>query len=260
SDLGAVYVTGINFSDQNSGRRILWGLSTETYQIVHIDDARNGKACDCICPGCRTPLIAAQGEKQTHHFRHAPDPETQESRPCANPDGIFETLTHLWAKQYIQKTKKLLLPGTYIARQADEDGCEYAPYERMPPKEVEFDRVDLEVGLDEFRPDCVAYIENKRLLIEVYVHHSVDDEKKAKVKKNKEPMVEICLNSPCIEGSEERIKELLAKPAQSRWIYHPSLDKYLDKAKLYFAEQRRSWEVEQQKLKQQKFKEQQALL
>ncbi|WP_067518582.1 hypothetical protein [Endozoicomonas ascidiicola] len=244
---GALLVASINFSEQNSGRSILWGLSTETYLVVHIEEARNGLACNCICPGCKHPLIAVQNGDITKHFRHAPDLETKESRPCANPSGIFETLTHLWAKQYIQRSKKIFLPATCISRPPDDDGCEYNPYERQPAQEMVFDRVELEVSMDKFRPDCVGYKDGKRLLIEVYVNHQVDEEKLSKVTANKEPMVEICLNNPCTEESEERIKKLLDSPRYSRWVYHPNLEKHRNKAEEYFDQQRQEWDAKKLK-------------
>lgn len=52
---------------------ILYGRSTATGELVHVDDAPNGKACGCVCPdpGCGQPLIARNnGKKRIHHFAH----------------------------------------------------------------------------------------------------------------------------------------------------------------------------------------------
>ena len=52
---------------------ILYGRSTATGELVHVDDAPNGKACGCVCPdpGCGQPLIARNnGKKKIHHFAH----------------------------------------------------------------------------------------------------------------------------------------------------------------------------------------------
>jgi N12 class adenine-specific DNA methylase len=40
-------------------------------RIVHINDVERGRACDCTCPGCGAPLLAAKGPVQQHHFKHA---------------------------------------------------------------------------------------------------------------------------------------------------------------------------------------------
>lgn len=52
---------------------ILYGRSVTTGELVHVDDAPNGKACGCVCPdpGCGQPLIARNnGKKKIHHFAH----------------------------------------------------------------------------------------------------------------------------------------------------------------------------------------------
>ena len=44
---------------------ILYGRSVTTGELVHVDDAPNGKACGCVCPdpGCGQPLIARNNGK-----------------------------------------------------------------------------------------------------------------------------------------------------------------------------------------------------
>lgn len=52
---------------------ILYGRSVMTGELVHVDDAPNGKACGCVCPdpGCGQSLIARNnGKKKIHHFAH----------------------------------------------------------------------------------------------------------------------------------------------------------------------------------------------
>ena len=40
--------------------------------LLRAFEVANGLACDCICPGCRRPLNAANGGlKVIPHFRHA---------------------------------------------------------------------------------------------------------------------------------------------------------------------------------------------
>ena len=49
---------------------ILYGRSVATGELVHVDDAPNGKACGCVCPdpACGQPLIARN--KKIRHFAH----------------------------------------------------------------------------------------------------------------------------------------------------------------------------------------------
>ena len=202
---------GINHSAQKEGGKILWGLSIETYQPVSITESRRGAACDCICPGCHHPLVAHKGEDRAHHFKHAPDEKTGETRPCANPAGIFETLTHLWAKEYIKDTKRLVLPEAFIPRKTDPDGCEYKPYRFIDSARVAFDEVVLEPNENDFRPDCIGYKNGKRILIEIYVTHAVEPEKREKIKKSGDLAVEICLNHHCFDPAEDHLKKLISE-------------------------------------------------
>lgn len=38
--------------------------------MVDVHEANQGKQCNCVCPSCKTPLIARQGEKREWHFAH----------------------------------------------------------------------------------------------------------------------------------------------------------------------------------------------
>ena len=39
-------------------------------EIVFVDDVERGLACECVCPLCRKPFRACQGEKNEHYFAH----------------------------------------------------------------------------------------------------------------------------------------------------------------------------------------------
>lgn len=65
--------------------------------IIHISEVESGKNCDCFCPGCHSPLIAAKGNKILHHFKHSID------RECKN--GL-ESAIHMAAKRQILKKNK----------------------------------------------------------------------------------------------------------------------------------------------------------
>tara|TARA_Y100000593_G_scaffold42390_1_gene81233 strand:- start:342 stop:647 length:306 start_codon:yes stop_codon:yes gene_type:complete len=44
-------------------------------RLVHIDDVRSGKDCNCTCTKCKEPLIAEKNQGSTHHFKHLPNSE-----------------------------------------------------------------------------------------------------------------------------------------------------------------------------------------
>jgi hypothetical protein len=51
---------------------IPFGISNKTNDIIEPDDAERGRACDCRCPGCDTPLLSRhpKDEQMRIHFAH----------------------------------------------------------------------------------------------------------------------------------------------------------------------------------------------
>jgi competence CoiA-like predicted nuclease len=45
-------------------------LDQETEQLVDVANVSRGGECGCICPSCKTPLIARQGDIKEWHFAH----------------------------------------------------------------------------------------------------------------------------------------------------------------------------------------------
>jgi len=52
--------------------KLPFGLD-ENNSLVHIANVENCKECNCVCPSCQSPLIAAKGKIKQHHFRHVVD-------------------------------------------------------------------------------------------------------------------------------------------------------------------------------------------
>src|SRR5690349_11042424 len=70
-------------------------------QLIHISRVLNGKACACLCPKCRDPLIARQGDRLLHHFAH------ESGYACS---GAAETALHRIAKQCLSGGAEFLVP------------------------------------------------------------------------------------------------------------------------------------------------------
>ncbi|TIG87143.1 competence protein CoiA family protein, partial [Legionella pneumophila] len=75
--------------------KLPFGLN-ENNVIVHITNVESGKNCNCICPSCSSPLIAAKGTKNQHHFKHTTTIECE---------GGLESAIHMAAKQIIKGAK-----------------------------------------------------------------------------------------------------------------------------------------------------------
>jgi hypothetical protein len=49
---------------------IPFGYDKNTGAIVEPEDAERGRACNCICPGCRAPLLSRHPKVKRAHFAH----------------------------------------------------------------------------------------------------------------------------------------------------------------------------------------------
>ena len=70
-------------------------------RLVHIDEVEKGLACNCLCPHCKSQLIAKKGEHRVKHFAHY---------KLADCDHGTETALHLMAKDIIEKTRTVFVP------------------------------------------------------------------------------------------------------------------------------------------------------
>ena len=50
------------------GEKIQYALKDNV--LVSVDQVEKGMACNCICPACKSQLVARKGEVREHHFRH----------------------------------------------------------------------------------------------------------------------------------------------------------------------------------------------
>lgn len=120
-------------------------------RMVAVENVERGAACDCICPKCATPLIAAKGDIYRHHFRHL-------AEDCGQ---ARETALHMFAKQIICERLTLALP------------CPLSEHENTV-----LVRAEAEYHFENLIPDVMAWsLDQTEVAIEVWVAHQVGDEK-----------------------------------------------------------------------------------
>jgi hypothetical protein len=202
----------------------------------------NGKACGCVCPACKKPLVAKQNAK-TPHFAHSQDDN------CARG---FETAVHLAVKQIIAEKMEVRLPAVVWKNPLPRSVEVRQLYTEQI---IKLESVVLEQVVDDFIPDIIVVNNGTTYLVEVAVTHFIDEIKQQKINKKKIQTIEIDVsglkNGFTLAELEKAI--FTNKDYQAEWIYHPTLAK-LDFDALQ-AEEKRIAELEEEERKEdEKFK------
>ena len=61
----------IRMSENHRLNRIPFGLASDDGSLVDVENVPRGAKCGCVCPSCKTPLVARQGGEKEWHFAHA---------------------------------------------------------------------------------------------------------------------------------------------------------------------------------------------
>jgi hypothetical protein len=88
--------------------QIPFGLRESDGTIIDVHAVPRGRGCGCICPSCRTPLIARQGGEKVWHFAHAS--RAVFDRTAQECDFSFYVSIRLMARQLIGSELTLVLP------------------------------------------------------------------------------------------------------------------------------------------------------
>lgn len=103
----------------------------------------NGKACGCVCPACKKPLVAKQNAS-TPHFAHSQD---------ENCSKGLETAVHLAVKQIIAEKMRVRLPAVVWKNPFPRYNQTLKVYTE---RTIRLESVVLEQVIDDFIPDIVV--------------------------------------------------------------------------------------------------------
>ena len=127
--------------------------------LVHINEVPKGLNCGCVCPSCRSPLVAKKGNLNAHHFAHY-------NRSDCNHGA--ETALHIMAKNIVAQSKKIWVPVT----------PKNVYGHPKTGKVVLFEKAELEKQLsDTVRSDILLSNGDRYLNVEIHVTHEVNIKK-----------------------------------------------------------------------------------
>lgn len=216
-----------------SGPQILYGVRDG--ELVHIDDADRGQACECICYQCQRPLIARKGEILAHFFAH------EASDVNCNPTP--ESLVHRYAKEQVAKMGRLLLPGFTVEgrHQTPVGTTHHLAWRYLPTYNVDIKHAEVE----SYRhasvvPDVlISDTDGFSLAVEVYYRHAVDSGKLEKLKNLPFSAIEVNLSDLPVTTSSADLIAALRQTERWTWLnnrYQPGHQARLSQQLAYACE------------------------
>lgn len=220
--------------------RIPFGLLVDTGELVDVGSVDRGRVCNCICPSCKTPLIARQGELKEWHFAHRSQKIHDKTRQEC--DFSFALSVRLMIRQLAEKGLTLKTPGLkreiYAFSKFTQQSKTFV-YHVAKESTLKLENINVGVSFSGVQVDILGLIKAVPFVLYVtYKGRSVPDE----------------LMHPCesmcgiLELNVEGIPDLFKEAKQGKyiealrhyiedtfigkkWIYHPREEKALEKVK-----------------------------
>lgn len=178
-------------------------------------DVESGLPCGCTCPECGASLVAKKGPKNTWHFAHHNVVATQ---------SCVETAIHAAAKQVLLEANWLQVPEKWIAVSGQtKSGIPYTKSELLAPaRAIRFDFCREEVWETNLRPDVVGYRGDRRMLVEMFFTHQVDETKRRKLEVMHRPALEIDLSDLALDAGFDAVRQrVLHDITKKEWLFYP---------------------------------------
>lgn len=159
------------------------GLYQPANTAIHINEARDGLDCNCVCLDCGRRLVAVknfENKSTAPYFRHH-NPDNK--NPCNFSNASRETALHLALKKQVYEEKRIAAPKVRITRECPYENYKYQDFSIYSGKPLSFDDVLIEKKMGSIIPDCIGIIGEYRVAIEIKVTHGVSVEKLEKIKR-----------------------------------------------------------------------------
>lgn len=199
------------------------GIDKNTSKVVLIEDLteeQRGLKSNCICPECKSDLVARMGEKTIKHFAHY---RGNESESCQ------ETALHLLGKYVLSQLKSIELVDYETSQQQKKDllGRDYYSSSTIlfGSNKVGLLSSELEKSIGNIRADVLSKVDYEGLIsdfnFEVKVWHRVDDHKEKKLQDLNVNTIEIDISNLLSENvvNFEKVKQELNQPYNQKIIH-----------------------------------------
>jgi hypothetical protein len=199
-----------------SVRKIPFGLRDG--RLLQPDEVSRGLACNCVCPGCGSRLVAHHGEKKVKHFVH---------HVAADCIQGYESAIHKAAKQVLLQSKEILVPAIHASEFLFDRGSSVKVRESQSIAErfIPIEDVEVEKDMGSVVPDLVLSGLGKKLFIEIACTHFVDEIKRSKLKELGVATLEIDLSGLSeVPSMSELARLVVEEPSIRLWVCNPKQD------------------------------------
>jgi hypothetical protein len=217
---------------------IPFGIHRDTGAIVEPEDAPKGRACDCLCPGCKAPLLSRHPKENRYHFAHDSrheDAKPEEECPFSSAVAVAMMVRKIAeiANGKILKTPPLLRMNTFYC-------CGQSGFiEVTRGASNVIDNVQANVKVFGHHVDVVLEIRGYRILVDlVYEGKPSVFIEEEKLQANSAALLELDCDSfsmstlkinRSLRFSESALDFLLSDGLRS-WRFHPKTASALHKA------------------------------
>jgi len=145
---------------------IPFGFNPVDETFVDVRDVPRGAKCGCVCPSCKTPLIARQGKEKEWHFAHAS--RTVYQRTKKECEYSFYLSVRMMARQMIGDKLNIRLPKyeDVVSKYAPSSGHTlHESFLITESKEICLSDVEVEATFAGVPVDIVGYINDFRFVV-----------------------------------------------------------------------------------------------
>lgn len=215
--------------------RIPFALRLEDKALVGPEEVPRGAACGCICPSCKLPLIANQGEDKAWHFSHNTRGHDREvAREC---DYSFYVSLAAMVKQIMREGLPVKLP-------------EFRPVLKYPPHhrdavqssvlvthQTTFEPTGIEIDVEVNGHICDLVLWHNEHRLAIFLVHPEKHAPQMMSEALRDPRVgvlELDLTGMGAHYGQLRVGEVFKEEvkrylqeslASKRWIYHPRAER-----------------------------------
>lgn len=219
---------------------IPFGLNQATGQLQDVADVARGKGCGCICPSCKAPLVARQGDAKEWHFAHiSRSVYAQIEKQC---EYSFYVSVRMMARQIVGSALTISVPAFtgHVGARLPTGRSISRSFLVTESSVVTITDPEVEAPFMGVPVDVAGEVGGYRFV--VYLTHpgrdipsslATPDDPRCGIIAVSLDSVAALFNEACAENStfETKLTKYLAKDlASKRWIYHPRYDSCKDKA------------------------------